>query len=57
MPRTTAAKIDQKHKKVTFLKLFDLFHPFERKHTAERLFKFVKKTIFGVPSLEILKNP
>ena len=54
LPRTTAAKIDQKHKKSTFL-IF--FHPFERKHTAERLFKFVKKTIFGVPSLEIWKNP
>ena len=57
MPRTTDAKIDQKHKKITFLNFFDFFHPFERKHTAERLFKFVKKTIFGVPSLEIWKNP
>ena len=40
-----------------FFENFGFFHPFERKHTAERLFKFVKKTIFGVPSLEILKNP
>ena len=57
MPRTTDAKIDQRHKKVTFLKILDFFHPFERKHTAERLFKFVIFVIFGVPSLEILKNP
>ena len=57
MPRTTDAKIDQRHKKVTFLKILFLFHPFERKHTAERLFKFVIFVIFGVPSLEILKNP
>ena len=57
MPRTTDAKIDQKHKNITFWKILFFFHPFERKHTAERLFKFVKKTIFGVPSLEILKNP
>ena len=40
-----------------FLKILDFFHPFERKHTAERLFKFVIFVIFGVPSLEILKNP
>ena len=57
MPRTTDAKIDQRHKKVTFLKSVFLFHPFERKHTAERLFKFVIFVIFGVPSLEIMKNP
>ena len=57
MPRTTDAKIDQRHKKVTFLKMLFLFHPFERKHTAEILFKFVIFVIFGVPSLEIMKNP
>ena len=43
--------------KSIFLKIVFFFHPFERKHTADRLFKFVIFVIFGVPSLEILKNP
>ena len=52
MPRTTAAKIDQKHKKYTFLKNVGFFHPFERKHTADRLFKNVQNAISGVLDLQ-----
>ena len=40
-----------------FFEIFVFFHPFGRKHTADRLFKFVIFVIFCVPSLEILKNP
>ena len=57
MPRTTDAKINQKHKNSLFSVFGDFFHPFERFLDACRLFKFEKKTIFGVPSLEIWKNP
>ena len=50
-------KLMKSTKNTLFWFFFVFFHPFERKHTADRLFKFVFFVFFGVLSLEILKNP
>ena len=57
LPRTATAKINQNQKKRIFFIFLVFFHPFERFLEADRLFKNVQNTIFGVPSLEILENP
>ena len=54
LPRTATAKINQNKKNII---VFVFFHAFERFLEADRRFKNVQNTIFGIPSLEILENP
>ena len=51
------AKIHEKLKICIFCFFLELFHPFESFHDADKLFKNVQNTIFGLPSLQIWKNP